>query len=404
VIVVDKNAIVLRDPAIAKQMMRPRTPNTSPDGTPPCESCGKALDEVFITTGGPQGDPNVWFDHPIAVDGWSCVGCGVFRYPRDIAPATIHELMEAGVEHGRAGRFIDAELCFLRVVWNWPGYPPGHLNYAEATRSRLHATRDELDDARRRRLVQRMIEQYEEGVAEATQASPGVARAFLTLVEHAIDIRAFDRARRFLTALAKCPGADDETQQHAAGLLAYVEQRMDLFHAAAQVVEPFIDLSGRPMRAVEPNDRKAIADALVDLEEHLRHAPDRWQSHWLYAKALFAAERTGDGFAAFARAIAKFPDSIDIARDYTTHLLKAERSAEARDVNRAIAARHPTDASMLSNLAVTELLCGDLAAATAALARARELDPDDPIAKAVEGRIARGAPFPSTLRELERGG
>ncbi len=395
------NIITLRNAQIAAGMTRPKAPNSADAQT--CE-CGRAMEDIFLTTGGPGCDPAVWLEHPIAVDAWMCEPCGSFRYPRNMTPAQIDDVMNEGVAHGQAGRFIDAEVCFCRVVWDWPGFPPGHLNYAEATRSRLHHTGKDLDPQGQRRLVQRMIDQYEEGVAEATQASPAITRAFLTLIQHAIDHRALDRARRFATQLRGLVALDAETASQADQAIVYVDQRVDLFHAATEVLQPFLDLADRPARAaLEPHERKAIADALVDLEEHLRHAPDRWQSAWFYAKALFAAERPADGFAAFERFSQQFPASIEIARDHTMHLLRAGNNARAREINRAIVARHPTEAPMWSNLAVTEMLCGDAAAAGAAVARARELAPDDPIAQAVERRLARGAPFPATLRELEQG-
>ena len=83
---------------------------------------------MFITTGGLKGDSRPLADLPIAVDGWACVTCGVFRYPRNDSVDTIHELTEQGVAHGQADRFAEAELCFARVVWNWPGYALGHGN------------------------------------------------------------------------------------------------------------------------------------------------------------------------------------------------------------------------------------------------------------------------------------
>jgi hypothetical protein len=62
-----------------------------------------------------------------------------------------------------------------------------------------------------------------------------------------------------------------------------------------------------------------------------------------------------------------------------------------------------TDTIILDGTTLTVRNCGDVDRANRALAAARSLDPDDTVSKAVEARIARGAPFPSTLRELERG-
>ena len=63
-----------------------------------------------------------------------------------IEPAAITQLAEDGIRNGQAGRFADAEWCFVRIVWNWPGYLGGHLNLAEALRDLLH--RSQLDAIR----------------------------------------------------------------------------------------------------------------------------------------------------------------------------------------------------------------------------------------------------------------
>jgi Flp pilus assembly protein TadD len=118
-----------------------------------------------------------------------------------------------------------------------------------------------------------------------------------------------------------------------------------------------------------------------------------------------------DGVAAavplWRRAFAAHPTEPDIAREAGLALLRSDLAAEALAVNRAIVAVRPDDASLWCNLAVCELLNGDLAQAEAALARSRQLDPADPIAAAVVTRLARsraGAPLPRTLAEMERGG
>jgi hypothetical protein len=53
---------------------------------------------------------------------------------------------------------------------------------------------------------------------------------------------------------------------------------------------------------------------------------------------------------------------------------------------------------------VTEVLCGDLDAARACAAKSRALDPSDPVARALEQRLAQLTPgrLPRKLRELER--
>jgi hypothetical protein len=75
-------------------------------------------------------------------------------------------------------------------------------------------------------------------------------------------------------------------------------------------------------------------------------------------------------------------------------------------VNRATAERFPDDATLWCNLAITDLLCGDLDTAERSLRRSLELDSTDRIAHLLKERFAgyrRGDPMPRTLKELERG-
>jgi tetratricopeptide (TPR) repeat protein len=409
--IVQPGIVVLRRKELAEPIRRPTKPNFSDDPPGACETCGRPLEELFITTGGAMGDPELWRDHPVAVDGWACTTCGVFSYPRRITPARITELATEGLEHGRAGRFADAELCFARMVWDWPGYVAGHLNYAEAIRDRLHQAPPD-DDAARRRVTRRMVEQYEEAVEAFTRdrgpavAAGSISRACITLAELAIQDRALDRARRYVDLCLALDGIPEVNKISARELAEYVATRRDLFDEAAKVLSPRIRLAGRPARPpASPDERKAVVEAIERLEQHLALAPERWQAAWLHAKALHLVGKDDEALVAWRRAFQRFGNQRELARDFGIELLEADHNAEARDVNRAITERMPDDATLWCNLAVTELLCGDLDAADAALARSMMLDPSDKIANALRGRLAgyrRGQPLPRTLRELER--
>jgi tetratricopeptide (TPR) repeat protein len=409
--IVQPGIVVLRRKELAEPIRRPTKPNFSDELPGPCDKCARPLVEMFITTGGAMGDPELWRDHPVAVDGWACTTCGVFSYPRRISPARITELATEGVEHGRAGRFAEAELCFARMVWDWPGYVAGHLNYAEALRDRLHQA-PPGDDAARRRVTRRMIEQYEEAVEAFTRdrgpavAAGSISRACITLAELAIQDRALDRAKRYLDLCLGLDGIPEVNKISARELAGYVATRRDLFDEAAKVLSPRIRLASRPARPpATPDERKAVVDAIEQLEQHIALAPDRWQAAWLHAKALHLVGKDDLALDAWRRAFQRFGNQRELARDFGIELLEAEHNAEARDVNRAITERLPDDATLWCNLAVTELLCGDLDAADVALQRSMMLDPGDKIANALRGRLAgyrRGQPLPRTLRELER--
>ena len=409
--IVQPGVVVLRRKELAEALRRPDKPNFSDDTPPPCDQCGRPFAELFITTGGELGDPELWRDLPVAVDGWACVACGVFSYPRRISPARITQLATEGVEHGRAGRFAEAELCFARMVWDWPGYVAGHLNYAEAIRGRLHRA-PPGDDAARRRVTRRMIEHYEEAVEAFTRdggpavTAGSISRACITLAELAIQDRALDRARRYLDLCLGLDAIPEVNKISARELADYVATRRDLFDEAAKVLSPRIRLAGRPARLPStPDERKAIVDAIDRLEQHIALAPDRWQAVWLHAKALHLVGKDAIALEVWRRAFERFGNQRELARDFGIELLEADRNAEARDVNRAITERLVDDATLWCNLAVTELLCGDLDAADRALRKSLVLDPSDKIAHTLRDRLAgyrRGEPLPRTLRELER--
>ncbi|MFT3768916.1 MAG: tetratricopeptide repeat protein [Minicystis sp.] len=409
-LVITPEAVVIRRAELVEGLRVPTEPNFSDAPQAPCDRCGQVFSEVLITTGGPLGDPDVWRDHPVAVDGWACTQCGVFRYPRRMTPDRIHQLSEEGAAHGRAGRVAEAELCFARITWDWPGYFPGHINYAEATRARIAAI-EGPEDALHRRLSDRMVTHYEAAITayerEPKQyAVAPVARAYIVLARVAIQRRAFDRADRMLERCLSLPGLAEDAAAEAQELARYVAERHDLFEEAAKVIEPYVHLSDRRGRSIETGtERKALVEAIEKLEAHWALAPASWRAGWLMAKGKGALGDRAGARAAWRRAYEIAPEQKDVARDYVLDLLEQGAAAEGLPIARAIAAAHPEDATLWCNLAVTELLAGDLAAATKSLDRSLTLDPKDPIAHAVQKKIASfraGAPIPRTLGELSQ--
>jgi tetratricopeptide (TPR) repeat protein len=406
--VVERDVFTIRTAAIAELLRKPKEPNFSKEAQGPCETCGGALAAVLLTTGGPLGRPEVFREHPIAVDAWACEKCGVFRYPRPMTPQRMHELNEEGADHGRHGRFAEAELCFLRIVWDWPGYLPGHLNYAEATRDLARDAKH--DQELRRRLVARMVDQYEAAI-EAFEKEPSeklaraIGRAYLCVIEEAISARSFDKARRFLEGLGKVEGLPSTDRESARELERYVTERRDRFVDASAVIAPFMKLMGRPDAELTSDARARIAGAIEKLEVYYADVPTSWQAAWTIAKAKEALGDLEGSLGTFRAAHAAHPGEIPIAKDFSLLLLQRDSITEARDVARRIVDGHTDKAELWCNLAVTELLGGDLAAARKALAKSLRLDASDPVAKHLEQRFARfkeGAKLPRTLAELER--
>ena len=403
---------VLRRRELAEHLQRPAHGYFGDVTERTCGGCGAAMRAEVISTGGALGDPDVWRDAPVCVDGWACVKCGVFHYPRKVDAAEVARFLGEGARCGHAGDYALAEWWFTRVVWDWPGYVPGHLNLAEATRSRLFRA-EGLDPAIERRLTARMRTQYEEAVESyerephATYAAP-IARACLTLAELALEDRAPDRARRALATFAALPDPDAEGVARAAELQRYLDLRLDLFHAAANALTPYLDLMHRAPAPVDtPEARTTVVQALADLARHQRLAPEHWRTRWMIAKGRAALGDTAETLDLWRSLVGAHPHERDVVREAALALLRADAVEEARAVNRVATGHLAEDATIWCNRAVTELLCGDLAEARRCLDRSDALDPSDPIAAAVRRRVTaceQGAAPPRTLRELERRG
>jgi tetratricopeptide (TPR) repeat protein len=408
-LVVRDGMCVFRRREVAQYVKRPEAPNNG-DNAPQVCDCGKTMPELLITTGGPHGHPEVWRDAPIAVDGWGCLDCFVFRVPRRMTVEEIMGFVEKGAEHGRAGRFADAEWWFTRVTWDWPGYVPAHGNLAEATRERLRLQPD-LDEPVRRRLRERVREQYQAAIA-GYHAHPheslitAMVRAHLSLAEMAIEDRAFELAERTLRECLALPAIADDDDANARKALKWVTERYDLFEAAAKVLDPYLDLMDRAGRRIEtPEERVQVVRALEDMERHYQLDPANWRAAWFLAKGRAAVDGVEAALAVWRRARTAHPAEIDIARETSLALLRTENAAEAVVIDRAITGLHPADATLWCNLAVTELLNGNLAEARRVLSESRRLDPSDRIAQNLERRLAEyesGRPLPRNLRELER--
>ncbi|CAN5323157.1 hypothetical protein BH09MYX1_BH09MYX1_23620 [soil metagenome] len=386
-VVVTGDVVTIRDPEIAARLKRPEAPLKADAPQPPCESCKKPLREMMITTGGAASDVNLWREHPLAVDGWVCLDCRVFRYPRKMSPEAIVTLIERAIDHVRAGRHDDAEIAIARAVWDWPGYGPAHVNYGDAIRERLR-TSASLDEVTRRRYERRMSEEFDLAMEAKDGQEDSRAHACVRAAEIALRDRAFDRARRALKlclSLREAPRAARETAQE---MLEYADQRLDLLAEATKVFEKRVALNNRAARPPEsPSERKEMNDAITKLETHIELAPKRWESRWLLAKAFFVLERNDEGFAVFAAATKKFPKERALANGYAAELLTAERVSEAREVCQSIARYAKDDADVFANLATCELLSGDFDAARKAVDRSLELDEKHAVAQRVRKRV-----------------
>jgi len=150
--------------------------------------------------------------------------------------------------------------------------------------------------------------------------------------------------------------------------------------------------------------KRRLARAIACFEAALRINPGGWPSHWALGKIHQRLGRKEEALRCFARAHELAPVQPDVAREAgITAADLGDGPGAVRFLEAAIAAS-PADGGLQSNLALAHLLCGDVAAARAAVERAAALLPEDAIVCKVQGvveDVASGRrPRPRTLEEM----
>src|SRR3954465_3618 len=136
---------------------------------------------------------------------------------------------------------------------------------------------------------------------------------------------------------------------------------------------------GEPWEPLDERARRIVEDGVDCLLRHHRANPASWQALWIAAKGLQALGDNDGAVREFAAAFAAKPDQVDVGREYALALLETGRFADAEPVARAACAAQPKEAGLVANLAVVLLLCGKTDDATATIAQALQMDPNDKI-------------------------
>ena len=171
------------------------------------------------------------------------------------------------------------------------------------------------------------------------------------------------------------------------------------------------------VRYVEPDEQDAapgdarsreLRAGVVCFERVLLLAPAHGRALWLRAKALQALGEHTRAASALATAFKAQPNSPDVGREYVLELLATKSFPEAVGVAERVAREHPSDATLLRNLALAQLLNADPQHAAQTIEQALRLAPTDTQARALERRIADVADGrqkqPQSLEDLRRPG
>ncbi|WP_433239336.1 tetratricopeptide repeat protein [Streptosporangium sp. CA-135522] len=134
--------------------------------------------------------------------------------------------------------------------------------------------------------------------------------------------------------------------------------------------------------------RGAVDEAIAEAGEAVRLAPDRWYPHYMAGQVLYYAERPDEALRAAQAALA-----IDHGQAQIWELLarlhgeREEWPLMAETARRGLAL-DPHDSRLVSFLAVALGELGDREQALAVAVDAVRLDPEDPLAHLVHGRVS----------------
>lgn len=368
-----------------------------------CSRCGGKLEEILITTGGPERVQGVWRSYPLAVDGWRCTGCGDFRVPRFLEPEEVASLSKQSVEAIRAGDYDAAELGFRRIVSSWSDYGPGRHDLALAMMERLRAGHGAgISEFEELSILDRIELQLEKALK--LPPPPPRMNVISLLVKCYLWREQPHRAFELMASERQADGTE-ETGRALDELEKFIRLRGDLYERGAEAIRPYIRLQESPGEPVDERARRRIETGVDDLIRHAGGNPASWQALWIAAKGLQAIDDHDGSQALFARAFTAHPSIADIGREYCLELLNCGKSAEAVKVAEQTSEGAPSDAGLVANLAMARLLAQDVPGALLSAERAVSMAPDDPISRSVLNVVQSCAagvrPIPRTLDELK---
>lgn len=366
-----------------------------------CPRCGEAMEEALLVSRLP--DERVEVAVPSrAVDGWACFECRAVSGPRFLTPKRSVEWGQQGADHVRARNFGAAEWWFTRLASSWPDYPAAWMDLATAFRAWSDASTSEVEKraltSRRRAAVRRAAKELER---DRSRTPPHIgASIFFQYAQSAAEAGEWSETRRIAALLMQLDGPPDFIARREE-LTKWLATEPDVSGPAMAIIAPHMPLADRRGALVGDAQRASVAGAAATLEAHYERHPN-WKTLWMAAKGWQALGEWERSLAAWRKAERLHGDMLDVVSESSLACLLAGLHEEARDINRRATARMPTESSVWSNLAMCEVLCGDVTRASAAVAHALKLE-DHPrtraLATAIE-RWAKAGTLPRTFEEL----
>lgn len=151
-------------------------------------------------------------------------------------------------------------------------------------------------------------------------------------------------------------------------------------------IDPMLTNDGRPPR-LGWRERRRLRKAIAELEQHAASLRAMWNVWWFLGMARRSAGDPEGAYEAFRVAYRAGPNESAVMREYSGQCLALGLGSEAVALARRNCAAHPDDAGLRSNLALALMVADDMPAAAEECAKARAMEPDDPVTAALERMI-----------------
>jgi tetratricopeptide (TPR) repeat protein len=176
-----------------------------------------------------------------------------------------------------------------------------------------------------------------------------------------------------------------------------------LFKAAGAILSKCWRAAGEP--PVTGTQAEDVVRAVAMLDQILAEVPDQWRVHWLHGKGHIALGNTAAAYESFKRAFALEQNDQAIPRELAGACLELGKFAEGVQVAERAVAIQPDNHELLGNLAVAQLLAGNLDAAQKTIHAANRINSGDQInqflLRVIQDVVAGRRPPPKSTKELQ---
>ena len=154
------------------------------------------------------------------------------------------------------------------------------------------------------------------------------------------------------------------------------------------LISPHLVVAGRVRKPLSAADKADLKKGIDRYRRVVALDPRNWSGYWMMGKAQEALGDERTAYESFKRAAAIHPYHPDVAREESLALLHLGRASEGVVVAQRSVKYNPEDPGLLANLALAQLLNGELATAEANAAKAQAAAPDDKVTQKLVQVIA----------------